>query len=99
MLLKFVGKLCTKLESISCNLICDVKSKSQVTMDRCAGHANFNRHFHTSTLSFFCMDELSISSTLWDHLRSCAKIYVNVCVCVCGEERKKETRIRGINFL
>ena len=71
----FVGEIIYKDGNyfFKSNLRCQIKSP--ITLDRCAGHANVNRRFHTSTFSlFFCMDELSISSTLWDHLRSCAKI-------------------------
>ena len=97
-LLKFCGKIIYKVGVyfLKSNLRCQIKS--QVTLDRCAGHANINRRFHTSTFLFFLHGWTIHKFHALGSFKILCRDCVNVCVCVCGEERKKRDKDKDNEF-
>ena len=99
-LLMFVGEIIYKDGNyfFKSNLRCQIKSP--ITLDRCAGHANVNRRFHTSTFSFFWHGWTIHKFHALGSFKILCKDYVNVCVCVCvWGKKEREIKIRRVNFI
>jgi hypothetical protein len=95
----FVGEIIYKDGNyfFKSNLRCQIKSP--ITLDRCAGHANVNRRFHTSTFSFFFLHGWTIHKFhALGSFKILCKDYVNVCVCVCVWGEKKRDKDKEDKF-
>ena len=89
----FVGKLCTRMETISLNLICDVKSKvqshwtgvlvMQISIDVFTRLLSLFFFLHGWTIhKFHALGSFKIVCK--DYVHVC------VCVCVCGETKRRD---------
>ena len=78
------------------NLRCQIKSP--ITLDRCAGHANFNRRFHTSTFFFFLHGWTIHKFHALGSFKILCKDCVNVCVCVCVWGKKERDKDKEDKF-
>jgi len=94
------GKLYTRMETISLNLICDVKSKVQSHWTGVLV-MQISIDVFTRLLSFFLHGWTIHKFHALGSFKILCKDYVNVCVCVYvwGKEREREIKVRRINFI